>query len=181
MKKRYRNINRNDFSIACIIMSVATLLYMSISPSQDASTKQSVKFAKHKLQPSEQMVQSIRKYSKKYRVPEDYLYAVAFHETGFRGPKHGKYNPAQKSKAGALGAMQIMPTTANYIHKKKVSKQRLLTDVDFNVMTSAKLIRQLKDKYKDWPTVFGCYNTGKPIVNDYALSVVNKDYTWDKN
>jgi hypothetical protein len=36
-----------------------------------------------------------------------------------------------------------------------------------------KLLRKLYDKYKNWKIVFGCYNTGRPCVNDYAERVYN--------
>ena len=36
-----------------------------------------------------------------------------------------------------------------------------------------KLLRRLHDKYGDWEIVCGCYNTGKPLVNDYARFCVN--------
>jgi hypothetical protein len=39
-------------------------------------------------------------------------------------------------------------------------------------------LRRLKNKYGDWKVVFGCYNTGRPIVNDYAHKVYNYDPQW---
>jgi len=177
-----KNIDYNivDALILIIVASVLTFLYLNASFVIVKRPNKGIEVVEEKPIPSQQMVISIHKYAKIYKIPVDYLYAVAYHETGYRGPEHTSYNPAQKSKAGALGAMQIMPTTANDVHKKKVSKQKLMADVDFNVMTSAKLIRQLKNRYKDWATVFGYYNTGYPIVNEYAESVVNKKYVWDK-
>ena len=48
-----------------------------------------------------------------------------------------------------------------------------MKDIDFNVECSLKLLRQLYDRYGDWKLVFGAYNTGKPIVNEYAINVYN--------
>jgi len=50
---------------------------------------------------------------------------------------------------------------------------KLKGDIAYNVMTSMKLLRTLYDKYGDWKTVFGAYNTGRPMVNQYALDVYN--------
>ena len=36
-----------------------------------------------------------------------------------------------------------------------------------------KLLRKLHDKYGDWEIVCGCYNTGKPLINDYARFCAN--------
>lgn len=168
-----------DAFILLFLASLLTMLYLNSSFVIIKRPNKGIEIVEYPPIPSKQMIISIQKYAKMYKIPEDYLYAVAYQETGFRGPKHVTYNPAQKSKAGALGPMQVMPATANDVHKKKVSRQKLMGDIDFNVMTSAKLIRQLKNRYKDWATVFGYYNTGYPIVNEYAQSVVNKEYVWD--
>ena len=121
----------------------------------------------------------IKKYCKEFDIPVEYAFAVAHIETGYQGPMHLNYKPNQTSYAGALGPMQVMLPTARFINNdNSVTKKRLLTDIDYNVYTSIKLIRYLKDKYKDWKLVFGYYNTGHPLVNDYALKVVHKKYTW---
>lgn len=128
--------------------------------------------------PSIELYYAILKYSKKYNIPVEYAFAIAYAETGYGGPLHFNYDHRQISSAGALGPMQIMPATANWINKTKVSKQIVLNDIDFNVRISMKLLRHLKDKYKSWPVVFGYYNTGYPIINEYARKVFNKQYTW---
>ena len=56
---------------------------------------------------------------------------------------------------------------------KEFTKEELKNDIEFNVETSMKLLRHLHDKYGDWKIVFGCYNTGKSIVNQYAIDVYN--------
>jgi soluble lytic murein transglycosylase-like protein len=119
------------------------------------------------------MFNSIDKYSVMYEIPLKYALGIAYAETRYSGPFHWEYNPEQTSSAGALGPMQIMPSTANSIWNKNIPKSRLISDIDLNVETSMKLLRKLYDKYKDWKIVFGCYNTGRPCVNDYAERVYN--------
>ena len=128
--------------------------------------------------PSIELYYAILKYSKEFEIPTEYAFGIAYVETGYQGPLDFTYDHRQISSAGALGPMQVMPSTANWINKTKVDKSIVLNDIDFNVRTSMKLLRQLKDKYNSWPIVFGYYNTGYPVINDYALKVYNKRYTW---
>jgi soluble lytic murein transglycosylase-like protein len=126
-----------------------------------------------KSPPCLQMFYFIEKYSEKYNIPKRYAYGVAWKETGYEGPFHWDYNPAQESFAGAVGPMQVMSATADFIWKGKIIKTQLKNDIDLNVETSMKLLRHLHDVYKDWKLVFGAYNTGRPMVNQYSLDVFN--------
>lgn len=124
--------------------------------------------------PSLQMHHYIEKYSEEYDIPRDYAYGIAWKETRYSGPFHWDYNPAQTSYAGAVGPMQIMPSTAAMMWSgKKISREELRTNIELNVRTSMKLLRYLKNKYKSWKIVFGAYNTGYPMVNQYAIDVYN--------
>jgi soluble lytic murein transglycosylase-like protein len=119
------------------------------------------------------MFNSIEIYSMKYNIPLKYALGIAYAETRYQGPFHWTYNPSQKSSAGALGPMQIMPSTANSVWNKNISKGELVSNIDLNVETSMKVLRRLYDKYGNWKIVFGCYNTGRPCVNGYAEKVYN--------
>lgn len=122
--------------------------------------------------PCVQMFYSIEKHIATYDIPRDFAYGVAFAETRYEGPFQWKYKHTQTSTAGALGPMQLMYATAKGLFPdKKFTKEELMTDIDFNVECSMKLLRRLHDKYKDWKLVFGAYNTGQPMVNEYALNV----------
>jgi soluble lytic murein transglycosylase-like protein len=124
--------------------------------------------------PCLQMYYYIEKYSEQYGIPRNYAFGIAFKETRYEGPFHWEYNPAQESYVGAIGPMQIMPATANMMWKgKSIKKENLKNDIGFNVETSMKLLRHLYDKYGNWQIVFGAYNTGRPMVNQYALDVYN--------
>lgn len=128
--------------------------------------------------PCMQMYFYIEQYADSFNIPKRYAYGVANVETGYRGPFHWKYNPAQISCAGAVGPMQVMLATARHNNKDNVTKERLRTDIEYNVMTSMKVLRKLYNKYGDWKTVFGCYNTGRPCVNGYAHRVYNHVIDW---
>jgi soluble lytic murein transglycosylase-like protein len=125
-----------------------------------------------------QMYNYIKQYADTFDIPLRYAFGIANTETGYRGPFHWKYNPAQTSSAGAVGPMQVMVSTARWINKDNVSKEKLKTDIEYNIYTSMKLLRKLFNKNGDWKTVFGEYNTGRPCINGYAHKVYNYEPNW---
>lgn len=123
------------------------------------------------------MYELLEKYSKEFNIPKYVAYNVAFKETRYRGPFHFSYNPHQVSCVGALGPMQIMPSTYNHINNGTFSKDEIMFDIEKNIKTSMKLLNKLYLKYNDWNVVCGCYNTGRPMVNEYGRYCgTNKDY-----
>ena len=130
--------------------------------------------------PCLRMYDAINKYADMYNIPKVYAFGIAYKETRYNGPFDWKYRHAQTSYAGAIGPMQIMPSTADLMWRdSKVSRTKLMNDIDFNVHTSMKLLRKLHDRYRDWKTVFGCYNTGRPMINQYAIDVFNHKIKWN--
>jgi soluble lytic murein transglycosylase-like protein len=129
------------------------------------------------------MYECIEKYSDMYNIPKYIAYNVAYRETRYRGPFHWGYNPEQGSYAGALGPMQIMPSTGRSYYNKimgytdELTNERLKTDIETNVMLSMKILRRTFDKVGSWSVTCGKYNTGRPIINEYATYCSsNKDY-----
>jgi soluble lytic murein transglycosylase-like protein len=124
--------------------------------------------------PSLQMYHYIEKYAAEYDIPRNYAYGIAWKETRYIGPFQWDYIHTQTSYAGAVGPMQIMPSTANMMwNGKKISSDELKNNIELNIRTSMKLLRHLKNRYGDWKIVFGAYNTGRPIINQYAIDVYN--------
>jgi soluble lytic murein transglycosylase-like protein len=133
--------------------------------------------SENSLPVSLKMYEIIEELSTKYKIPKHIAYNVAYMETKYEGPFDWTYNPYLTSNAGAEGPMQIMPSTANGIHKSNIDRKTLRTDLRLNIETSMKLLRRLYDKYGDWSLVCGYYNTGHPIINNYAsFCSNNKDY-----
>lgn len=129
--------------------------------------------------PSLVMFDCLEKYSDKYGIPKHIIYNISFLETRYQGPFDWNYKHNLGSFAGALGPMQVMPSTANMIHKEKISRKKLKNDIDFNVETSAKLLRLLYDKYENWGKVCGAYNTGRPIINKYSKYCTSNLNYWE--
>ncbi len=128
--------------------------------------------------PSLQMYKYIKAYADTFDIPLNYAFGVAYCETRYEGPFQWKYNPAQTSSTGAEGPMQILLSTARYLNKDGVSRERLRTDIEYNVKTSMYYLRRLYNRYRNWAIVFGCYNTGYPQVNGYARRVINHKIDW---
>lgn len=125
---------------------------------------------------AERMFDAITLYADSFDVPLNIAFNVARIETGYLGPHHVKYNHKQKSCAGALGPMQIMPQYASYFAGFPVSKKELRDSIELNVYISMKILNQHFDRYKDWAKVLGAYNTGRPIINKYAKTGTTTNY-----
>ena len=55
---------------------------------------------------------------------------------------------------------------------KLITSTDLLTNMELNVETSMKLLNRLKRMYGTWELALGAYHTGRPIVDNYAKSIV---------
>jgi soluble lytic murein transglycosylase-like protein len=130
--------------------------------------------------PAIQMYFYIKKYSKQYGVPEAYAFAVAYHETRYKGPLDLNYDHRITSSAGAVGPMQIIPQYAHKYAGRRVTAQELKNNIQLNVKVSMKMLRKWYDIHKNWGLAVGAYNTGQPVLNGYARSVINKEYHWVK-
>jgi soluble lytic murein transglycosylase-like protein len=125
---------------------------------------------------AEKMYESITTYADSFNVPLHIAFNVARIETGYKGPHHDSYNHRQVSSAGAVGAMQIMPRYASYFAGFPVKRNELKDSIDLNVFISMKILSEHYKKYGDWKKVLGAYNTGKPVINRYAIEGVKEDY-----
>jgi len=169
----------NSIKIGLVVGAVAVTTFTVTEPEKDAP--QSVRIPDSIDQgspPSVKMYNCIKAYADTFDIPLRFAFGIANAETGYKGPFHWKYNPAQISCAGAVGPMQVMVATARWTNKDHVSKERLRTDIEYNVKTSMKYLRKLYNKYGDWKITFGCYNTGRPCVNGYAHKVYNHKLNW---
>jgi soluble lytic murein transglycosylase-like protein len=127
-----------------------------------------------KAPPCIRLYDYLQTYSKQYNVPFNIAMGVAETESGYHGPFDWGYNPKLVSSAHAYGAMQIQVPTATATWGKQITSKQLLNDLELNVKISMKLLSNLYKKYGDWGLVLGCYNTGRPMINGYALKILNR-------
>lgn len=126
--------------------------------------------------PAERMHDAIIHYADSFQIPVEFAFNIATLETGYRGPADSTYNPSQVSHKGAMGPMQIMYKYAEYFAGHPVSKEMLRDSIEFNVKLSMKILAKHYKKYKNWKTVAGVYNTGRPIINKYAHRAADFKY-----
>lgn len=92
--------------------------------------------------------------SLEYSVPEDVIYSVIRTESSFR--------PEAVSAAGAVGLMQLMPETFEWL--LTLMKKELPPDAiyypDVNIACGVYYLAYLKAELGDWDTVFAAYNAG---------------------
>lgn len=104
----------------------------------------------------------ISKYSEKYDVPEHIIYSVIKAESGF--------DYTAKSGAGAIGLMQIMPSTFEELtdtHLKEYLDSGMLFDAETNIRYGTYYLSYLYNIYGDWSVTFAAYNAGLGNVNDW--------------
>lgn len=171
-------MNKLKFLTLAIVTVLVFLFFARVNRNQEPTVSMLKSEVTTADPPSIQMYFYIEKYSQEFDIPRNFAYGIAYCETRYGGPFDWNYNPYRTSPVGALGPMQVMPTTAKFINGTRPTNETLKTDIAYNVRTSMKLLRYLKDKYRDWKVVFGCYNTGRPVINGYAHNVYNFKPTW---
>ncbi len=109
-------------------------------------------------------------YSEKYSVPEDLVYAVIRTESGF--------DPDAVSRVGAMGLMQLMPDTLDWLSRLlgEDAPTGEITDPETNIKYGTYYLRHLYDRFGDWGTAVAAYNAGHGRV---AQWLDNPDYSDD--
>jgi soluble lytic murein transglycosylase-like protein len=117
---------------------------------------------------------NLKKYEKllnqaaeEYSIAPALLKAVMAAESGF--------NPQALSPKGAVGLMQIMPATAQWLGLKADRKRSIaqkLTDPKTNIRLGARYLKMLTERFPDnLDLVLAAYNAGEGAVQRYNNSV----------
>ncbi|MBR2622230.1 MAG: lytic transglycosylase domain-containing protein [Clostridia bacterium] len=104
----------------------------------------------------------VERYAKQYNVPENLIYAVIRTESDFK--------PDAVSSAGAVGLMQIMPSTFRWLSDDMLGEDLedgMLYDPETNIRYGVYYLRRLYDRYNDWPTACAAYNAGSGRVDGW--------------
>ncbi|MBO5196294.1 MAG: lytic transglycosylase domain-containing protein [Clostridia bacterium] len=111
----------------------------------------------------------VEKYASQYGVPESIVYAVIKTESG--------YDSGAVSKAGAVGLMQMMPDTFNWLTTltKENLDKGLLYDPETNIKYGTYYLSYLYLKYGSWDTVYAAYNAGEGNVDDWLGDALEAD------
>lgn len=102
----------------------------------------------------------IEKYASEYNIPEYIIFAVIKVESDF--------DPYAESRAGAIGLMQMMPSTFEWLtgeeHLGEDLSKRELFDPEVSIRYGCYYLRYLFEKFHNWDTVFAAYNGGEGNV-----------------
>ena len=104
----------------------------------------------------------VRGHARNYRLDPALLAAVIYQESKFR--------PGVKSKSGAIGLMQLEPSTAEGIATHTGGTKFRVSDLynpEINVRYGSWYLRHLLDKYGDERTALAAYNAGQQNVDEW--------------
>jgi soluble lytic murein transglycosylase-like protein len=104
--------------------------------------------------PKGEVLNLIDKYSQKYNLDKNLVKAVVQQESGF--------NSNAKSPVGALGLMQLMPSTAKGLGVRNPF------DAEQNIAGGTKYLKNLITKYDSVKLGLAAYNAGSGAVNKYG-------------
>ena len=107
----------------------------------------------------------VQGHARNYRLDPALLAAVIYQESKFR--------PGVVSEAGAVGLMQLLPTTARGIATRTGGvgfRDADLYDPELNIRYGSWYLRHLLDKYGDEETALAAYNAGQTNVDAWLAS-----------
>jgi tetratricopeptide (TPR) repeat protein len=87
------------------------------------------------------------------------------------------YNPAARSRAGALGLLQLMVPTASRLAGRPLTEDAL-PDPDLNVRLGARYLRRLAREFGDLRPVAAAYNSGEEAVRRWIAPRPRIDDLW---
>lgn len=113
----------------------------------------------------------IQKYSKKYKVEEELILSVINAES--------RFNKKALSNKGAVGLMQIMPETGQWLfeklNKNNFSKDMLYRE-EINIEIGTYYLKYLLEKFEDETLALCAYNAGSTNVYKWLN---NEEYAKD--
>lgn len=108
---------------------------------------------------------AVASYAKKFDLEEELIYAVIRTESNFRAEA--------VSDAGAVGLMQIMPSTAQFLSEMNERQEVDLYDPEENIATGCSYLRYLIDRFEVIDTALAAYNAGEGKVRRWLADGEN--------
>lgn len=143
-----------------LILFVGVLVFFFVSDTSYKGAKGRV----YSLFYQQHYGEEVTKYAAQYGVEEPLIYAVIRTESGFR--------PEVESPAGAVGLMQLMPSTFNWLQEELeggvIYGADALKDPDTNIRYGTYLLSVLLKKYdNNRQTAVASYNAGTTTVDGW--------------
>lgn len=146
------------FRTVCVVLVIA-LLSVAIGFSAQ-HLKEKYDLASHPRDYREY----VEKYAEMYKVPQAVCYSVIKCESGF--------DSTAVSSAGAIGLMQIMPDTFDYLCSLVGEEHEtgLLYEPQTNIRFGVFYLSVLYERFGKWETAFAAYNCGPSRVAEWIES-----------
>lgn len=104
----------------------------------------------------------ILKYSNENKIEASFIASVIKTES--------RFDKNAVSSKGAIGLMQLLPSTAKWIYEKYYGSdfdEKMLFDPEINIRIGTKFLYELFEKYNDKVMVLACYNAGEKVAKDW--------------
>ena len=104
----------------------------------------------------------VEKYSQEYGVPKEVIYAVIKTESDFEA--------SAKSDKGAIGLMQMMPKTFEWLAKDILHDPYnvdMLYVPEISIKYGTYYLSRLYNRFGDWDTALAAYNCGEGNVSEW--------------
>ncbi|MBQ7337616.1 MAG: lytic transglycosylase domain-containing protein [Clostridia bacterium] len=104
----------------------------------------------------------VEKYAAQYDLPAHLIYAVIHTES--------RFDSSAVSVAGAVGLMQLMPSTFRWISDDMLGERLpdgMIYDPETNIRYGCYYLRRLYDRYGDYTAALAAYNAGPTRVDTW--------------
>lgn len=120
----------------------------------------------------EEYKEYVEKYSKEYDIDKALIYAIIKTESNF--------NQSAQSNVGAIGLMQLMPETFDWLQNRKTGEVTMDTDAlldpETNIQYGCEFLSFLLDRYESEESAVAAYNAGFGAVDQWLQ---NEAYSSD--
>ncbi len=149
MKKKLR---RGTLCIL-IVITLAIALSFLIRPTMASLYRDNVLPLKY--------TEEVYRYSSRYQVPPSVVFSVIKCESNF--------DPEAKSRAGAIGLMQIMPDTFNWLSRRCGGDYtpEQISQPGANIHVGVYYLSWLYERFGSWDLVYAGYNAGHNRVKNW--------------
>ena len=113
--------------------------------------------------------QMIVRTAERFGVPRAFALAVAWQESGWQ--------QGVVSHAGAVGVMQLMPATAEWVGETMLGRRVNIHDADSNVAAGVRLLRHYLDRYDgNRDLVLAAYYQGQRAADRHGVYAISRPY-----
>lgn len=156
MEKRGKTIFRKAIAATALIALVAVSVFFGY------------RFAERNWIYPKKYEEIVTRHARAFGLEESLVYGLIKTESGF--------DKKAQSRAGALGLMQLTPSTAEFVSRKLGTTEYDLFDADTNVLFGCCYLWYLSRRFSDLSTILAAYNAGEGNV---ALWLKDEKYSSD--